>query len=66
MTRTFIQSSAPVYFLGNCIDCSYANNTGGCEYISDELPPIQYLDLQFIIPPNANDRDTLILVVAVE
>ena len=59
-------TSAPIYFSGNCNNCSYAKNPDGCEYISDELLPIQYLDLQFIIPPNANDRDTLIHTIVVE
>lgn len=65
LSGTFIESSVPIAaFSGN--DCNKLNNIGACDYLIEQLPPTDSIDKQYIVPPNSNDRDTLIRITAIE
>lgn len=65
LTGTFIESSAPIAaFSGN--DCNKLENIGGCDHLIEQLPPTDSVDSIYIVPPNANNRGTLIRITAIE
>lgn len=65
LTGTFIESSVPIaVFSGN--DCNQLENTGACDHLIEQLPPITSVDKTYIVPPNSDDRDTLIRITAIE
>lgn len=65
LSGTFIESSVPIAaFSGN--DCNKLNNIGACDHLIEQLPPTDSIDKQYIVPPNSNDRDTLIRITAIE
>lgn len=65
LSGTLIESSVPIAaFSGN--DCNKLNNIGACDHLIEQLPPTDSIDKQYIVPPNSNDRDTLIRITAIE
>nr|XP_022311579.1 uncharacterized protein LOC111116846 [Crassostrea virginica] len=65
LTGSIIESSKPIAaFSGN--DCNKLENIGACEYLIEQLPPVDDLDTTYIVPPNSDDRDTKILITAVK
>lgn len=65
LTGTFIESSAPIAaFSGN--DCNKLQNIGFCDHLIEQLPPTDSVDSIYIVPPNANNRDTLIRITSIE
>lgn len=65
LTGTFIESSVPIAaFSGN--DCNRLDNKGGCDHLVEQLPPIVSVDKTYIVPPNSDDRGTLIRITAIE
>lgn len=65
LTGTFIESSAPIAaFSGN--DCNKLENIGFCDYLIEQLPPTYSVDTIYIVPPSANNRDTLIRITSIE
>lgn len=65
LTGTFIESSAPIAaFSGN--DCNKLENIGACDHLIEQLPPTDSVDSIYIVPPNANNRGTLIRITAIE
>lgn len=65
LTGTFIESSAPIAaFSGN--DCNELENIGACDHLVEQLPPTVSVDKTYIVPPNSDDRDTLIRITATE
>lgn len=65
LTGTFIESSVPIAaFSGN--DCTRLHNIGGCDHLIEQLPPTDSVDKMYIVPPNSDDRDTLIRITAIE
>lgn len=65
LTGTFIESSAPIAaFSGN--DCNKLENIGACDHLIEQLPPTDSVDSIYIVPPNANKRDTLIRITSIE
>lgn len=65
LTGTFIESSVPIAaFSGN--DCNQLENTGACDHLIEQLPPIDSIDKTYIVPPNSDDRDTIIRFTAIE
>lgn len=65
LTGTFIESSASIAaFSGN--DCNKLENMGYCDHLIEQLPPTDSVDSTYIVPPNANNRDTLIRITSIE
>ena len=65
LTGTVIESSSPIAaFSGN--DCNKLESIGACDHLIEQLPPIVSVDKMYIIPPNSDDRDTLIRITALE
>lgn len=65
LTGTFIESSRPIAaFSGN--DCNELENIGACDHLIEQLPPTDRVDDTYIVPPNSDDRDTLIRITAIE
>lgn len=65
LSGTFIESSAPVAaFSGN--DCNTLGNMGGCDHLVEQLPPIVSVDKTYIVPPNSDNRGTLVRITAIE
>lgn len=65
LTGTFIESTAPIAaFSGN--DCNELENIGACDHLVEQLPPTSSVDKTYIVPPNSDDRDTLIRITATE
>lgn len=65
LTGTFIESSAPIAaFSGN--DCNKLDNIGACDHLIEQLPPTDSVDSIYIVPPNGNNRDTLIRITSIE
>lgn len=65
LTGTLIESSVPVAaFSGN--DCNRLGDVGACDHLIEQLPPIDSVDVIYIVPPNSDDRDTIIRIVAIE
>lgn len=65
LTGTFIESSAPIAtFSGN--DCNKLEHIGACDHLVEQLPPTSSVDKTYIVPPNSDDRDTLIRITATE
>lgn len=65
LTGTFIESSAPIAaFSGN--DCNKLENIGYCDHLIEQLPPTDSVDSIYLVPPNANNRKTLIRITSIE
>lgn len=65
LTGTFIESSVPIAaFSGN--NCNKLENRGACDHLIEQLPPTDSVDSIYIVPPNANNRDTLIRIISIE
>nr|XP_034319324.1 uncharacterized protein LOC105340230 [Crassostrea gigas] len=65
LSGTFIESSVPIAaFSGN--DCNLLEGIGACDHLIEQLPPTDSVDVTYIVPPNMNDRDTLIRITAIE
>lgn len=65
LTGTLIESSCPIAaFSGN--DCNMLGGIGACDHLIEQLPPTDSVDDTYIVPPNMNDRDTLIRITAIE
>lgn len=65
LTGTVIESSLPIAaFSGN--DCTQLDNIGYCDHLIAQLPPTNYVDNAYIVPPNFVGRDTIIRITAIE
>lgn len=65
LTGTFIESSVPIAaFSGN--DCNKFDNIGYCDHLIKQLPPTDSVDKTYIVPPNSDNRDTIIRITAIE
>lgn len=65
LTGTFIESSAPIaVFSGN--DCNSIDTGSSCDHLIAQLPPIDRVDITYIVPPNSDDRDTIIRITTIE
>lgn len=65
LTGTVIESSYPIAaFSGN--DCNQIDGIGFCDYLITQLPPTSFVDNMYIVPPNNDDRDTIIRITAKE
>lgn len=65
LTGTVIESSYPIAaFSGN--DCNKIDGIGFCDYLITQLPPSGFVDNMYIVPPNNDDRDTIIRITAIE
>ncbi|XP_078329764.1 IgGFc-binding protein-like isoform X2 [Crassostrea virginica] len=65
LTGTVIKSSSPIAaFSGN--DCNKLEYIGYCDHLIEQLPPTASVDKIYIVPPNSDDRDTLIRITALE
>ena len=65
LTGILIESSSPIAaFSGN--DCNTLESMGACDHLIEQLPPTASVDKRYIVPPNPDDRDTLIRVTALE
>lgn len=65
LTGSVIQSSYPIAaFSGN--DCNTINGIGFCDLLITQLPPTGFVDNMYIVPPNNDDRDTIIRITAIE
>lgn len=65
LTGTLIESSYPIAaFSGN--DCNRLGNVGGCDHLIVQLPSIDSVDKTYIVPPNSDDRNTVIRITAIE
>ncbi|XP_078329766.1 IgGFc-binding protein-like isoform X2 [Crassostrea virginica] len=65
LTGTVIKSSSPIAaFSGN--DCNKLEYIGYCDHLIEQLPPTVSVDNTYIVPPNSDDRDTLIRITALE
>lgn len=64
LTGTVIESSSPIaVFSGN--DCSRLENIGYCDPLIEQIIPTTKLDDTYIVPPNSNDRNTKVIITAV-
>lgn len=65
LTGTFIESSVSIAaFSGN--NCNRLGDVGACDYLIEQLPPIDSVDVIYIVPPSLDDRDTIIRIIAIE
>lgn len=65
LTGTFIESSAPIAaFSGN--DCNKLEDILYYDHLIEQLPPTDSVDSIYLVPPNANDRGTLIRITSIE
>lgn len=65
LTGTVVQSSKPIaVFSGN--DCNWLENIGYCDPLIEQVIPTAKLDNTYIVPPNSNDRNTKVLITAVD
>lgn len=65
LTGSVIESSYPIAaFSGN--DCNKIDGIGYCDHLITQLPPTHLVDNVYIVPPNYNDRDTIIRITAIE
>ena len=65
LTGTVIKSSSPIAaFSGNL--CNKLESIGACDYLIEQLPPTASVDKIYIVPPNSDDRDSLIRITALE
>lgn len=65
LTGTVIGSSYPIAaFSGN--DCNQIDGIGFCDHLITQLPPTGFVDNMYIVPPNNDDRDTIIRITAIE
>lgn len=64
LTGTSIESSVPIAaFSGN--DCNSFGNVGACDHLFEQLPPTESADNAYIVPPNSDERDTVIRMTAI-
>nr|XP_034322113.1 uncharacterized protein LOC105340013 isoform X2 [Crassostrea gigas] len=65
LTGTFIESSNPIAaFSGN--DCTELNGGKYCDHLFEQLPPTDTIDKTYIVPPNSDERDTIIRITAIK
>lgn len=65
LTGSVIESSFPIAaFSGN--DCTQLHGFGFCDHLITQLPPTDKVDKTYIIPPNSNDRKTIIRITTIE
>lgn len=65
LTGTLVESSTPIaVFSGN--NCNKLENIGACDHLIEQLPPTDSVDNIYIVPPNMDDRDTVIRITAIE
>lgn len=65
LTGSVIESSFPIAaFSGN--DCNQLLGIGFCDHLITQSPPTESVDKTYIIPPNSNDRETIIRITAIE
>lgn len=65
LTGTFIESSVPIAaFSGN--DCANLGGSGACDHLIEQLPPLASVDKTYLVPPNSDERDTIIRITAIE
>lgn len=65
LTGTLVESSIPIaVFSGN--NCNKLENIGACDHLIEQLPPTDSVDNIYIVPPNMDDRDTVIRITAIE
>lgn len=65
LTGSIIELSYPIAaFSGN--DCNTIDGIGFCDYLITQLPPTGFVDNMYIVPPNNDDRDTIIRITAIE
>lgn len=66
LTGTVVEASAPIAVFSG-IDCDphdFSNNY--CHHLFEQLPPTDSADKTYIVPPNMDNRDTVIRVKAIE
>ena len=51
-------------FSGN--DCNTLESIGACDHLIEQLSPTASVDKIYIVPPNSDDRDSLIRITALE
>lgn len=65
LTGSVIESSYPIAaFSGN--DCNNIDGIGYCDHLITQLPPTGFVDNMYIVPPNNDDRDTIIRITAID
>lgn len=63
LTGTFIESSKPIaVFSGN--RCNKLQRFGFCSHLIEQLPPIDKLDNQFIVPPSLKRSGTKVRIIS--
>lgn len=66
LTGTVVEASAPIAVFSG-IDCDpYAYSNNYCHHLFEQLPPTDSADKTYIVPPNMDNRDTVIRVKAIE
>lgn len=51
-------------FSGN--DCNNIDGIGYCDHLITQIPPTGFVDNMYIVPPNNDDRDTIIRITAID
>lgn len=65
LTGSIIELSYPIAaFSGN--DCNTIDGIGFCDHLITQLPPTGFVDNLCIVPPNNDDKNTLICIIAIE
>lgn len=65
LSGTFVESSSVIaVFSGN--NCNMLENMGACDYLIEQLPPTSNVDNAYIVPPNMDDRDTVVRIISTE
>lgn len=65
LTGSIIELSYPIAaFSGN--DCNTIDGIGFCDHLITQLPPTGFVDNLYIVPPNNDDKNTLICIIAIE
>lgn len=65
LTGTLVESLAPIaVFSGN--NCNKLEDIGSCDHLIEQLPPTNWVDNTYIVPPSYNDRDTIIRFTAIK
>ncbi|XP_061179046.1 uncharacterized protein LOC133187646 [Saccostrea echinata] len=63
LTGTFVESNKPIaVFSGN--RCNKLQRFGYCSHLIEQLPPVDNLDNQFIVPPSLESSGTRVRIVA--
>ncbi|XP_061170843.1 IgGFc-binding protein-like [Saccostrea echinata] len=63
LTGTLVNSSAPIaVFSGD--ECTRLLSRGACDHLVEQVPPFLNLDNVFIVPSHAEDRTTVVRVMA--